>query len=242
MVIIPCYNEAERLDRAQLSELLKGVKVLLVNDGSSDDTQAVLDDVVRNHPGRAFTLHLKQNSGKGEAVRQGLLHALVQGESEVGYADADFATPTNEILRLEKISRESAAKVVLGSRVKLLGFDVERHALRHYCGRVFATFASIILRLPVYDTQCGAKFFKTTPALREALREPFHSRWAFDVELIGRLLTAPEPILEAQMVEVPLLKWRDVGGSKLGFRAMVKATLDLFRIHLELQARRTKRP
>ena len=73
--------------------------------------------------------------------------------------------------------------------------------------------ASIILKLPVYDTQCGAKAFRASAALSRALEEPFHARWAFDVELIGRLLA--NGLGCRDFVEVPLRRWVDVGGSRL---------------------------
>jgi glycosyltransferase involved in cell wall biosynthesis len=239
IVVIPCYNESERLDLEEVRLLLQsGIHLLFVNDGSTDSTQSLLDDLASQNPGVVIAHHLSANSGKGEAVRQGLLKAIGTEEPVVGFADADFATPAREILRLAKICRDGTFEVVLGSRVKLLGLDIQRRLLRHYLGRIFATCASIVLRLPVYDTQCGAKFFKVTPALRESLAQPFHSRWAFDVELIGRLLTASVPAPLRGFAEVPLGRWRDVRGSKLGAMAMVKAVMDLWRISRELSRRR----
>jgi len=112
--------------------------------------------------------------------------------------------------------------------VALLGHRIDRSAWRHYLGRLFATASSLVLRLSVYDTQCGAKVFRVTPALRTALAEPFTSRWAFDVELLQRLLGAG--VRPAQFEEVPLRAWRDVGGSKLGPAAAIAAAADLARL------------
>jgi dolichyl-phosphate beta-glucosyltransferase len=118
----------------------------------------------------------------------------------------------------------------MAARVRLLGRRIERRATRHYLGRLFATMTSLFLRIPVYDTQCGAKAFRVSPAVREAIAEPFGSSWVFDVELIGRLLhgtkTAP-PVPLAAFVEMPLREWRDVSGSELGFRDMARAFVDL---------------
>ena len=83
---------------------------------------------------------------------------------------------------------------------------------------IFATVASVVLDLPIYDTQCGAKLFRVNDTLRAALAEPFPDRWSFDVELLARLLHpvgGVPPIDAEQIVEVPLTAWRDVGGSKL---------------------------
>ena len=160
------------------------------------------------------------------------------GAQEVGYADADLSTSPEELSRLAKELEVRGVHVVLGSRVRLLGAQIDRRPLRHYLGRLFASVASLALRLPVYDTQCGAKFFRAGPALRHALAEPFHSRWAFDVELIGRLLRSPEtPLSAADFVEVPLRHWADVNGSKLSPLAALRAGFDLFLIGYRLRRR-----
>ena len=88
---------------------------------------------------------------------------------------------------VDTLADDEHLQVVIGSRVGLLGHDIDRSLRRHYLGRIFATVSSAVLDLPVYDTQCGAKAFRVTPALRAALADPFTSRWAFDVELLGRL-------------------------------------------------------
>jgi hypothetical protein len=92
--------------------------------------------------------------------------------------------------------------------------------------------AALSLDLPVYDTQCGAKVFRVNDGLRRALREPFLARWAFDVELLARLLDDGT----TGIVEVPLLKWCDVTGGSLGPRQMVEAGIELGRL-----ARRRRR-
>jgi dolichyl-phosphate beta-glucosyltransferase len=124
-----------------------------------------------------------------------------------------------------------------------LGRHITRRARRHYLGRVFATFASILLRIPVYDTQCGAKVFRATPELRAAIESPFRSSWVFDVELIGRLLVgsttvAPVPLREFE--EMPLREWRDVSGSRLGPGGMARAAIDLAIVGYRLN--RSRRP
>jgi hypothetical protein len=76
------------------------------------------------------------------------------------------------------------------------------------------------------------------------VREPFLSRWAFDVELLGRLLIGSEvapPIAAGTVWEEPLLAWRDVKGSKLDTRQMSRALVDLARIERDLSRRRSRR-
>ena len=243
-VVVPCYNEAARLDAAPLRAFVDGhaeASLLLVDDGSTDATAAVLDWLAAERPGRIRALSLTPNAGKAEAVRRGLRDALAAGAEIVGYLDADLSTPPAEIDDLLAALARPGVQVALGARVGMLGYDIDRSAVRHYLGRVFATAASIILRARVYDTQCGAKLFRAGPALSEALSTAFLSRWAFDVELLGRLLigTAGVPALPlAAIVEVPLPVWHDVKGSKLGLTGMAQTLRDLFLVANDLAARR----
>jgi dolichyl-phosphate beta-glucosyltransferase len=242
-LVVPCYNEAARLDGAAMVELVDArpeVELLFVDDGSRDATRARLEALCARRPQRIHLLALPRNQGKAEAVRQGLLAALADGPGLVGYFDADLSTPVPEIVRLMAIAESRPVEVVMGARVALLGKEIQRSAVRHYLGRVFASVASQILRLRVYDTQCGAKLFRSSEALRAALQAPFLSRWAFDVELLGRLLVgAPGvPGLGAgAFLEVPLEIWKDVPGSKLTGAAMAKALKDLALIAIDLRRR-----
>ncbi|MFV0306253.1 MAG: glycosyltransferase [Desertimonas sp.] len=227
VIVVPCFNESRRLDVDALVRLARGADatVLAVDDGSTDDTGVMLAAAATEHS-EIDVLVLAGNGGKAEAVRAGLRTALVSGAAVVGYYDADLATPVGEMVRLvETLAGDDRLEVVVGSRVGLLGHDIERRPWRHYLGRVFATAASAALGVPIYDTQCGAKVFRATPALGVALVEPFTSRWAFDVELLGRLLragTSPDALKE-----VPLRAWRDVAGSGLRPRPAVRAGLDV---------------
>lgn len=240
-VVVPCYNEAARLVPEQLDELATAAdaRVLAVDDGSTDDTGALLAQLAARDTGRVDVLALAANVGKGEAVRHGLRAAIATGADLVAYCDADFAAPPGEVARVvDTLRAAESAEVVLGSRVALLGSDIERSALRHYAGRLFATAGSLVLGVPVYDTQCGAKAFRVTDDLRRALAAPFASRWAFDVELLGRLLGEVGGRTE-RFVELPLGCWRESGGSKLTAGAGLRAFVDLVRIRRALRVRRT---
>ncbi len=229
-VVIPCYNEERRLQPERLLRLLddQHVRILLVDDGSSDRTGEMLELLKAQRPERIAVRHLSQNCGKAEAVRAGLLEATASGDAIVAYYDADLATPPEEMLRVVEELRRGSAQAALAARVALLGRNIRRRAARHYMGRAFASVAALALGLRVYDTQCGAKAFKNTPALRTALARPFRARWAFDVELFSRLLA--EGLRPGDFVEVPLLAWSDVAGSKLSVRAMGRALRDVVAI------------
>lgn len=236
-VVVPCFNEADRLREDAIVELLRHADVLLVDDGSSDATPQLLARLATAHP-RVSVHTLAKNSGKAEAVRQGLLAALVGGADVVAFADADFATPPAEVARLLAVCVEQHRPVVIGSRVDLLGHHIDRNEFRHYTGRLFATITSIVLGFDVYDTQCGAKVFSASPVLRDALAEPFLGRWSFDVELLGRLAA---PHGTDGFLEVPLQEWREVGGSKLGAMGSVRATAELFMVRRALRNYRRSR-
>lgn len=244
-IVVPCFNEAARLDVAAFLELAAGpLRLLFVDDGSTDSTPAVLEDLCAASDGKAQWLKLPQNAGKAEAVRQGLLLAITQGAAEIGFLDADLATPPSEVLRLLAILHQRPeVEVLIGARIRLLGNAVERKAIRHYLGRVFATAASLTLALHVYDTQCGAKLFRVSPALQVALAEPFVSRWIFDVELLGRLAwggAGAAALPEHAFAEEPLHVWHDVAGSKLRPGHFVRAVGDLAQIWLRLRARQAR--
>jgi len=242
ILVVPCYNEAQRLDGPAFLAFARAghARLLFVDDGSRDATGEALRGLQAEVPGAIEVLSLEANRGKAEAVRRGLEQALGAGAAIVGYADADLSTPLDEVAHLVEVVERGPAQVALGSRVARMGANIVRRPVRHYLGRVFATAASWVLGAVVYDTQCGAKCFRATPALRAAVAAPFLSRWAFDVELLGRLLAgAPgvPPLDREAFVEVPLRHWRDVAGSKLRTRAMAGALVDLVRIRRDLRRR-----
>ncbi len=234
-IVIPCYNEVARLDRSAFLDLAarSSVRLLFVDDGSDDTTAAVLADLAAAED-HISVLTLPENSGKAEAVRRGMVEAIAGGADLVGYYDADLATPPDELLRLVAVLAASPELTcVMGSRVALLGTAIERRAVRHYVGRVFASAASVALGITVYDTQCGAKVFRCGPALVAATARPFESGWAFDVELLDRLLTGSDtvaPVPVSGLLEVPLHSWRDVPGSQVRPAGAVRALVSVGRI------------
>ena len=244
-LVIPCFNEVARLAGQNIAELVANddVGVVLVDDGSDDGTRELMFNI-QNAGAGVDVLVLQQNMGKAEAVRRGMNHALTLGAKVVGYLDADFATPAKDMLVLLKKLEANEVKVCLGSRWLHLGAKIDRTAFRHYGGRVFATIASSVLKLNIYDTQCGAKAFCVSEVLVRSISEPFLSRWAFDVELIGRLLNdASEDAryTEQDFIEIPLQTWRHIRGSKIRIADMVTATFELLLISRALKrwAKRT---
>ena len=222
-IVVPCYNEAARLDSEAFRAFAAhepSVEFLFVNDGSSDATLARLRELEASNRESFAILDLPRNLGKAEAVRAGLGVAFKSNADQVGYWDADLATPLDEIPRFVAVlERLPKIEIVFGARVQLLGRTVRRSSARHYLGRVFATAVSHVLGLPIYDTQCGAKLMRRTPELAELFATPFGVNWTFDVEILARLIQSRRrggrtPAAEA-VYELPLERWHDVAGSKV---------------------------
>lgn len=237
IVVVPAYNEADRLREAafvRACESEPGLSFLFVDDGSTDHTKERLLNLEREAPERFGVLALSHNRGKAEAVRQGLLRAFEDDPLIVGYFDADLATPLSEIPRMAALFENPSLQAVLGSRVALLGRKVHRSHLRHYLGRMFASSASLVLGLEVYDTQCGAKLFRNSEAVRRVFAGPFSVNWSFDVEILARLSVLSRTGIVAPpaecVVEFPLNEWRDVRGTKLTATDAGRAGLELFRV------------
>jgi dolichyl-phosphate beta-glucosyltransferase len=231
-VVVPCYNEAKRLNRAAFEASLaveSGPTFVFWDDGSADATAAVLAGIAATNPARARVVPAPENRGKAEAVRLGMRTALDAGARQVGFWDADLATPLAHIADFATLLADRPdVDVVMGARVRMLGREIHRSGLRHLVGRAYATLASVVLGLPVYDTQCGAKLFRRSPGLERALEKPFRSRWSFDVELLQRLQTAWGDRGLDRIIEVPLPQWRDVGRSSVSIPAGGAAFATLF--------------
>jgi glycosyltransferase involved in cell wall biosynthesis len=245
-LIVPCYNEATRLDVASFRLFLaegRGVRILFVDDGSRDGTVKVLENVCAGFEDSASVLGCPKNGGKAEAVRLGILHALERFDPAfVGFWDADLATPLDALARFaETFAQHAAIEMVFGARVQLLGRHIERRAARHYAGRVFASVVSTLLRMKIYDTQCGAKLFRVTGDTRRIFADPFLSKWVFDVEILARyqaLLGRTPEQLQQVIYEYPLEKWTDVAGSKLHARDFAISFGDVLRIYRKYLAGR----
>ena len=174
IVVVPCYNEARRLNLRLIQEYGRradSAELLFVNDGSRDETPQLIEQLHRGQSARFHYLHLAQNSGKAEAVRQGLLRVLALGAELVGFWDADLATPLSSIEPFRRVlDAKPQIDLVIGTRMRLLGHAIERRPLRYHLGRLFARTASMALGMRIFDTQCGAKLFRVTPQLEQTCR------------------------------------------------------------------------
>jgi glycosyltransferase involved in cell wall biosynthesis len=245
-LVIPCYNEALRLDVAAFVAALHAqpsLQLCFVDDGSTDATASILRGMQSAHPDRTTVLTLPANRGKAHAVRAGLLHVCAMSRSAAdvcGFWDADLSAALDELpAMLAVFADRPSLQWVWAIRLKALGRSVTRGAWRHYLGRGFATATSLLLDVPAYDTQCGAKLFRVSPLLRDVISEPFLSRWVFDVEMLARadaISRATSPASDGVctlVYEQPLRAWHHRGGSKARAWDFVRALLELWRIRAE---------
>ena len=237
LIVVPCFNEEDRLDASRFLEFVDTepqLDFLFINDGSTDNTKEILKAAAFKAD-RINVLTLKNNCGKAEAVRQGFITSIDKQFKYIGFWDADLATPLEEIGTLVEIAEKYRAKVVIGSRVKIMGSRIQRKSiLRHYAGRVFATLSCLWIHENIYDTQCGAKVFLNDECLEQVFKEKFCVSWIFDLEVIVRYAIISRKhgrkTLDEWLVEVPLKRWDDVAGSKLRIGNYFFAGVDFCRL------------
>jgi len=238
VVVVPCYDEEHRLPIPDFEAFLREateVGFVFVDDGSRDDTLALLRGLEAAAPARVRIVQLPHNRGKAEAVRAGMLAAFESRPDFVGFWDADLSAPLSAIRELAAVlEQQPEVRLAMGARVRLLGRHIDRSGVRHYFGRLAATVISLSLGLPVYDSQCGAKLFRSGPETRKIFEEPFVSGWIFDVEILIRLAHAARihsTSLQSWAYEYPLRSWREVPGSKVRPRTYLQAALELARLY-----------
>lgn len=233
--VVPCYNEAQRLNPETwiaFASRNPDMGFVFVNDGSTDDTKSVLDQLCLELPAAMSSIDLPTNRGKAAAVRAGILEAMALGPSYVGFLDADLATPLCELDRLVQVLEQvPEIEIVMGSRMHLSGHQIRRPPHRRLLGQLFSFLTKVLLRFPFHDTQCGAKMFRVTDRIRDIFQRPFASKWIFDVEILLRYSSlAGRDRLTAGVYELPLDHWQEIKGSKLGLKSMFGIVFDLFRI------------
>jgi dolichyl-phosphate beta-glucosyltransferase len=184
-IVIPAYNESARIGKS-LGEVLRVVRerawhaeVLVVNDGSTDRTAALVAEFAQLNP-EVRLLNNPENRGKGFSVRHGVLNAV--GEV-VMFTDADLSAPMEEAERLFEALRQGA-DIAIGSRWLQSRRQTHKQPLyRQFFGRCFNAITRLIMGLPFADTQCGFKAFRR-PVAQTIFQLQRIERWGFDPELL----------------------------------------------------------
>jgi glycosyltransferase involved in cell wall biosynthesis len=230
-VVIPAFNEGARIHDTlrrtldYLSAAAPGSELIVVNDGSTDETGAVARQALAGSPIETRLLENFPNRGKGAAVRRGLLAA----RQPVGlFFDADLSTPLEEIPKLIEPIQSGEVDVAFGSRAldrRLIGN--RQPWRREQGGRLFNLIVRLATGLPFWDTQCGFKAFRLD-ACRPILTNAHLEGFAFDVEL---LYLAQRAGLRLREIAV---RWDHQEGSKIRF---VHDSLGMLREVASLRAR-----
>jgi glycosyltransferase involved in cell wall biosynthesis len=236
-IVVPCFNEAKRLDMQYWRAILTttDVSIYFVDDGSTDGTLAILNELsdIEN----CFAISSQKNLGKANAIRYGMQYIQeTKNCSSIGFIDADGAFELNDISRILEIWQKGELingeiDSIWTSRVKLSGRNIERKSSRHYISRVVATYLSLGNSKVPYDTQCGFKIFKNDANLKSALKDPFQTRWFFDLELLARLTGGK---VNYSIYEEPLNNWKEISGSKIRKTHYLKILLEILKVKKQL--------
>jgi dolichyl-phosphate beta-glucosyltransferase len=224
-MVIPAYDEAGRILPTLLSvtlylrELGRPFEIVIVDDGSRDDTIGVVERFAAQHP-EVRVLALGRNRGKGAAVREGMRAA--HGAWLLAN-DADGATPVGEIDRL-LVAADAGIPIAIGSRaLPAPGVRIERSAARFVIGRAFAGFVRWLALPGIADSQCGFKLFRRDAADAVFSRQQL-DRFGFDVEILFLAHRLGFPIAEVAV------NWNNVAGSKVGLLSGANGFLDVLRV------------
>jgi len=233
-VVIPCYNEEERLSGDEFKNFAHknlGYHLCFVNDGSTDNTLEVLEELRKGNESNISVYDCEKNGGKAEAVRQGMLHLHKDSQFDfIGFLDADLSTDFRDFDDLVKTLEKSEYKIVSGSRMSRMGADITKESARKIISMTINLIIRSILRMPFNDTQCGAKIM-TRDIVPMLFTKPFITKWIFDVEIFMRMRKhfGKEKVIQL-ICEQPLKRWIHADGSKLSMKDSVKIVGQLAKI------------
>lgn len=232
LMVVPCFNEYRRFDVDYWKYVVEGSKNtqwLFVNDGSTDQTISLLK-LLEDYG--ATILNLNRNSGKSNAIQAGI-KSFGHFVSYIGYVDADSAFLNEEVLEfcessLSMMESRESLDCVIASRVKLAGTAIIRSSSRHLLARLIASWLSLIWRDLPYDTQCGLKIFRNSPAFQDCMKSRFETRWLFDIEIFIRIAEFQKSRIS--ILERPLSYWCEKGESKINLKEKLRIVREVLLI------------
>ncbi|MGB6267761.1 MAG: response regulator [Olleya sp.] len=225
-VVIPCYNEEERLLSNEFINYIdknSGYHLCFVNDGSKDKTLEVLNKLKKGREDFITVYDCEKNGGKAEAVRLGMLHMAKKEDLDyIGFLDADLSTDLADFDDLVKTIETSDFKIVSGSRISRMGANITKESARKIISLTINFIIRTILKMDFKDTQCGAKIFHKD-VINIAFGEKFVTQWIFDVEIFKRMsMRFGLKKAKTMLCEQPLKRWIHADGSKLSMKDSVK--------------------
>lgn len=210
-ILIPVFNEENRLKNG-LDEIFGYTKsysvateVLIVDDGSFDQTPKILEEYKKKFPIKVVTL--KNNQGKGAAIRAGINEA---SGDRILFTDIDLSVPINFLESFNDAMTEDV-DIVIGSREHPQSeIPVKQHWAREIAGYSFTVLTNAILQVGATDFTCGFKLFRREAA-RKIFAKQLINRWSFDAET---LFLAKK--YQFTVKEMPVV-WQHNAGSKVRF-------------------------
>ena len=228
-IVLPCYNEGKKIKKSietimtHLNNLdLKSYEIIIVNDGSKDNSINYIIDIKEQYPDIIKLVHYKDNKGKGYAVKKGLLAST--GEYVI-FMDTDLSTDLSAIDTCLQVIEKDKTPIIIGSRrLPESELAIPQTGIRKITGIGCKIYTNMKLKLKLQDTQCGFKCFEGNIA-KKLVKKQTINRWAFDAELlyIARLNNI-------DIKEIPV-KWENDEDSKVSpFKASLKFIIDLGKI------------
>jgi dolichyl-phosphate beta-glucosyltransferase len=229
-IVIPCYNEEERLPRTieQIERYLEGkdfsYELILVDDGSTDGTRLVMDAAAERNPLVRLEA-LPRNRGKGRALAEGV--AVARG-AQILVTDADLSTPIEELEKLRAELARGAGVAIASRALRASRVEVSQPIYRVLMGKAFNLLVQAVLLPGIWDTQCGFKLFRADVA-HEAFAALTTDGFGYDPEVLYRAKKRG-----VRIVEVPVV-WRNSAPTKV---SPIKSSLDMFKHVVRVRFRR----
>ena len=229
-MIVPCFNEEKRINLDYWNKLseIPNVHWIFVNDGSSDGTKSLLNQIINSS-----VINLERNAGKAEAIRKGISDTFDKNPAEifqVGYLDADSAFEIEDIKNVVMLSfsKGSTFNSYWGSRVALSGRNITRNNLRHILSRILITIFGYRMGNLPYDPQTGFKIFKFNKEQMAIFDRNFETKWFVDIEILLRFKAVNGK--DMRIWEEPVNTWKDIEGSKIRGLELITVFRDLIKI------------
>jgi len=226
-IVVPCYNEEQRLPRTieQIEQYLAGkglsYELILVDDGSTDGTRQVMDSAAERS--RSVRLEaLPQNRGKGRALAEGVAAAT---GAEILVTDADLSTPIEELDKLRAELGKGAGVAIASRALRGSRVEVSQPIYRVLMGKAFNLLVQAVLLPGIWDTQCGFKLFRADVA-HDVFAALTTDGFGYDPEVLYRAKKRG-----VKIAEVPVV-WRNSAPTKVN---PIKSSLDMFRHVLRIR-------
>lgn len=240
-IIIPCFNEEKRLQIQRFkkfAEKHRDYHFCFVNDGSKDNTLKVLKQLKKYSSYNIDILNLSLNKGKSFAVLEGIKHLFLNYNlANIGFLDADLSTSLEEYHQMnQKLISTPKCQFISGIRGR--NTSITKSRFRKFVSGTAKQVITSIFTIPLEDTQCGAKIFKSS-AIPYIFNKPFKSKWLFDIELFIRCMDNMSNSSIGNEIDVYELKnWKAVGESRLRKRDFVLAIRDISTIYITYRLNR----